>query len=241
MKALFKSAVTLAFITFVCVVIAILLHAMQKIFITSWYVQNTHVLIGLFSAVFNAGYLAGQSPASTAPERENHRRRVERFSDAGAILPAITGRAWVGGWLACRAGNAGTGAEPRACAVGRNHGTTDAERTRLPDKTLPDTESKQNCLSTLQARVCLLSGAFSVCGALPRGVPRAQPASLSQGCIRTNRRHDRIFEQTAPDGGRAQTGQRVERGIEPISNGDYAHARHPARGSERRGINASLR
>ena len=52
MKALFKSAVTLAFITFVCVVIAILLHAMQKIFITSWYVQNTHVLIGLFSGLF---------------------------------------------------------------------------------------------------------------------------------------------------------------------------------------------
>lgn len=52
MKAQYRSAVTLAFITFVCAVIAILVHALRERFIASWFVLNKHVLVGLFSGLF---------------------------------------------------------------------------------------------------------------------------------------------------------------------------------------------
>lgn len=51
MKVQYRSAVTLAFITFVCAVIAFLLQALHEIFITSWFVLNKHVLFGLFSGL----------------------------------------------------------------------------------------------------------------------------------------------------------------------------------------------
>ena len=52
MKAQYRSAVTLAFVTFVCAVIAILMHALRERFIASWFMLNKNVLVGLLSGLF---------------------------------------------------------------------------------------------------------------------------------------------------------------------------------------------
>jgi hypothetical protein len=51
MKLLFKSAVTLTFITIICVIASFLLSAMRKLYIESWFVFNPSILIGLISGL----------------------------------------------------------------------------------------------------------------------------------------------------------------------------------------------
>lgn len=52
MKAQYRSAVTLAFVTFVCAVIAILMQALNEKFIASMFLLKMNVLVGLFSGLF---------------------------------------------------------------------------------------------------------------------------------------------------------------------------------------------
>lgn len=51
MKLLFKSAVTLTFLTIICVIASFLLSAMRKLYIESWFVFNPSILIGLLSGL----------------------------------------------------------------------------------------------------------------------------------------------------------------------------------------------
>ncbi|HAX40438.1 MAG TPA: hypothetical protein DCY10_06155 [Clostridiales bacterium] len=51
MKGLFRSAVTLSFITIVCIIISLILSAMRKIYIQSWLVLNPSILIGFLTGL----------------------------------------------------------------------------------------------------------------------------------------------------------------------------------------------
>lgn len=51
MKILFKSALTLTFLSIVAVVLAVLLSAMKKLYIESWFVLNPSVVVGLISGL----------------------------------------------------------------------------------------------------------------------------------------------------------------------------------------------
>ena len=51
MKILFKSAVTLCFIAIICIVLSLLLSAMKEIFISSWFIFNKSVVVGVLSGL----------------------------------------------------------------------------------------------------------------------------------------------------------------------------------------------
>jgi len=51
MKILFKSAVTLCFIAIICIVLSLLLSAMKEMFISSWFIFNKSVVVGVLSGL----------------------------------------------------------------------------------------------------------------------------------------------------------------------------------------------
>ena len=84
MKAQYRSAVTLAFVTFVCAVIAILMHALRERFIASWFVLNKNVLME------NSLYICWMHHPGRelGPNRSRHCRRPDRSRVLRIGVPA---------------------------------------------------------------------------------------------------------------------------------------------------------
>ena len=79
MKILFKSAVTLCFIAIICIVLSLLLSAMKELFISSWFVFNKSVVIGVLSGLVLTCIIALIQLMQY--QRENAKERAELLRD----------------------------------------------------------------------------------------------------------------------------------------------------------------
>ena len=79
MKILFKSAVTLSFIAIICIVLSLLLSAMKELFISSWFVFNKSVIIGVLSGLVLTCIIA--LVQFMQYQRENAKERAEQLRD----------------------------------------------------------------------------------------------------------------------------------------------------------------
>ena len=90
MKGLFKSLVTLAFITIICVIAYFLLLAMKKMYIQSWFVLNRSVVAGFLSGLILTLLIAFANFIHT--QRAHARGRAEsldRFSAESAAFEKL--------------------------------------------------------------------------------------------------------------------------------------------------------
>lgn len=79
MKILFKSAVTLCFIAIICIVLSLLLSAMKELFISSWFVFNKSVVVGVLSGLVLTCIIALIQLMQY--QRENAKERAELLRD----------------------------------------------------------------------------------------------------------------------------------------------------------------
>lgn len=79
MKILFKSAVTLSFIAIICIVLSLLLSAMKEMFISSWFIFNKSVVIGVLSGLALTCIIALIQLMQY--QRENAKERAEQLGD----------------------------------------------------------------------------------------------------------------------------------------------------------------
>ena len=79
MKILFKSAVTLSFIAIICIVLSLLLSAMKELFISSWFVFNKSVIVGVLSGLVLTCIIA--LVQFMQYQRENAKERAEQLRD----------------------------------------------------------------------------------------------------------------------------------------------------------------
>ena len=79
MKILFKSAVTLCFIAIICIVLSLLLSAMKEMFISSWFVFNKSVVVGVLSGLALTCIIALIQLMQY--QRESAKERAEQLGD----------------------------------------------------------------------------------------------------------------------------------------------------------------
>lgn len=93
MKGLFKSVVTLSFITIVCVIAYFLLMAMKKMYIDSWFVLNRSVIVGFLSGLILTCLLsfANFIHAQRSHARERASNLDQFFAEAHAFQALANG------------------------------------------------------------------------------------------------------------------------------------------------------
>ena len=92
MKWQWKSAITLSFILIICLVVAVLLAAMKKMYIESWFLLNRNVMVGFLSGLLLTFVVSLSNFAHT--QRTHARERaaaLDAFSEESSALQALIG------------------------------------------------------------------------------------------------------------------------------------------------------
>lgn len=90
MKWQWKSAITLSFILIICLVVAVLLAAMKKMYIESWFLLNRNVMVGFLSGLLLTFVVSLSNFAHT--QRTHARERaaaLDAFSEESSALQAL--------------------------------------------------------------------------------------------------------------------------------------------------------